>query len=437
VSAAGDFAPPKILLATFGSLGDLHPFLALALALQSRGMRPLLATHEEYRAKVETAGLAFRAMRPSFAQIESDLGMSRAELTARSVASQEFLLEKLVLPYSAVNYADLDAACAGAALIVTSTLAFGARLAAEKRGIPQLAVVLQPMLFLSAYDPPVIPNAEFMTAPLRWLGPGVTSMLFRLGKRATLHLFTPLARLRAALGLPPDARHPLFDGQFSATGAIGLYSSVLGAIQPDFPPRSAVVGFAHYDSADGKAPALDADLAAFLDAGAPPIVFTLGSTIVNHPGAFYRESIAAARQLGRRAVLLVGELALDRFGPPSGDLHVATYAPHSLLFSRAAAIVHQVGIGTLAQALHAGRPQLLVPYFADQQDNAARAVRLGVARELSPARYTAARAAAELTRLLGDPAYAGRAASVARQLAAEDGAAAAAERILAIVSRAS
>jgi UDP:flavonoid glycosyltransferase YjiC (YdhE family) len=76
-----------------------------------------------------------------------------------------------------------------------------------------------------------------------------------------------------------------------------------------------------------------------------------------------------------------------------------------------------------------------VPYFADQQDNAARAVRLGVARELAPARYNAARAAAEISALLGDPSYAARAAAVARQLLQEDGAAAAAERILTEVSR--
>jgi UDP:flavonoid glycosyltransferase YjiC (YdhE family) len=435
MSAANDFPPAPILLVTFGSLGDLHPFLALALALQARGARPLLATHEEYRAKVEAAGIEFRPISPSFAQVQADLGMSRAELTARSIADTQFMLDKLVLPYVAASYADLETASAGATLIVTSTLAFGARLAAEKRGIPQLGVVLQPMLFMSAYDPPVIPNAEFLTAPLRLLGPGVTSLLFRLGKLATLPAFAPLARLRASIGLPADARHPLFDGQFSATGALGLYSPVLGAVQPDFPPRSAVVGFAHYDSADGGAPALDAGLAAFLDAGRPPLVFTLGSTIVNHPGVFYRESIAAARQLGRRAVMLVGELKLDSFGPPTAELHIAAYAPHSLLFPRAAAVIHQVGIGTLGQGLRAGRPQLLVPYFADQQDNAARARRIGVARELAPARYNAARAAAEIAVLLGNPAYAARAAAVRRQLTAEDGASAAAERILQVLSK--
>jgi UDP:flavonoid glycosyltransferase YjiC (YdhE family) len=424
---------PRILLATFGSLGDLHPFLALSLALKSRGARPLLATHEEYRAKVEAAGIAFRAVRPSFAQIEHDVGMNRAQLTARSVADPRFLLEKLVLPYAAGNQADMESASAGAALIATSTLAFGARLAAERLGIPQLGIVLQPMLFLSAYDPPVLPQAEFLTAPLRWLGPGAASLLFAFGKRATLGIFAPLMRLRAALGLPPDTRHPLFEGQFSATGALGLYSSVLGGVQPDFPPRSAVVGFARYDSGDGGLAALDRDLAAFLDAGPAPLVFTLGSTIVNHPGDFYRESIVAARQLGRRAVLLVGDAQLDRFSPSRGDVHVAAYAPHSLLFARAAAVVHQVGIGTLAQGLYAGRPQLLVPYFADQQDNAARAVRIGVARELPPRRYVGARVAAELAALLAAPAYAQRAAAVQRQLSAEDGAGAAAEHMLAIV----
>jgi UDP:flavonoid glycosyltransferase YjiC (YdhE family) len=170
--------------------------------------------------------------------------------------------------------------------------------------------------------------------------------------------------------------------------------------------------------------------------------------IVNHPGSFYRESALAARRLKRRAVLLIGERAspngLDagEVQPDAGldasitgdpNICIVGYAPHSLLFPRAAAVVHQGGIGTLAQGLRSGRPQLVVPFFADQQDNAARAVRIGLARSLAPTRYTASSAAAELAPLLADTRYAARAAAVGARLAGEDGAAVAADFVLSAI----
>jgi UDP:flavonoid glycosyltransferase YjiC (YdhE family) len=105
------------------------------------------------------------------------------------------------------------------------------------------------------------------------------------------------------------------------------------------------------------------------------------------------------------------------------------------LFPHAAAIVHHGGIGTMAQALRSGRPQLIVPYFADQIDNAARAARLGVARVCSPRRYREASACRDLNRLLGDAGCLARAAKVGESVAAEDGAGQAARIVLDMLER--
>jgi UDP:flavonoid glycosyltransferase YjiC (YdhE family) len=152
---------------------------------------------------------------------------------------------------------------------------------------------------------------------------------------------------------------------------------------------------------------------------------------VNSPGSFFRESLAAARALGKRAVLLVGDNALAQYAAcRSPQVHVAAYAPHSLLFPRAAAVVHQGGIGTLAQALRSGRPQLIVPFYADQIDNAARARRLGVALKEAPGRYAADSAVRLLGRLMESPSHRERAARVGQLLSREDGAAVAADLVL-------
>jgi len=97
------------------------------------------------------------------------------------------------------------------------------------------------------------------------------------------------------------------------------------------------------------------------------------------------------------------------------------YAPFSKIFPRAAAIVHQGGIGTCAQALASGRPMLVVPFAFDQPDNAARLQRLGVARAIPRKHYTARRTSSDLEHLLTDPAYAARAAAAARRIAGENG----------------
>jgi rhamnosyltransferase subunit B len=420
-----------VILATVGSLGDLHPFIAVGLALQERGVDVVVACAGEYRAKVQSAGLAFRAIRPSFDDMQQASGMGRAQLTEALLARSDFLFRKLIVPSVRASYADMLMVLEGADLLLTSSLGLGARLAAERLSIPWIAIVLQPMMFLSAYDPPVIPRAEWLTRVLRRAGPTVTGAVLGLVKRGFGRMLRPVDDLRAEIGLGPASQDALFDGQFSSYGAIGLYSTVLGGVQPDFPKATAIVGFASFDSEDGAAAVLDPRLNEFLDAGAAPLVFTLGSLIVNSPGRFYHESLAAARLLGLRAVLLVGENAdSSSLGAGAGDVHVCAYAPHSLLFPRSLAVVHQGGVGTLAQALRAGHPQLIVPFYADQADNAARAVRLGVARSLKPRRYEARATARELAVLLSVERYRLRAAEVRGVLAGEDGAALAATCVL-------
>jgi rhamnosyltransferase subunit B len=169
------------------------------------------------------------------------------------------------------------------------------------------------------------------------------------------------------------------------------------------------------------------ELENFLSRGEPPIVFTLGSAAVLAPGRFFQESIAAAKQLHRRAVLLIGK------NPPPADLTddivACDYAPYSRIFPRASAIVHQGGIGTTAQALRSSRPTLVTPYSHDQPDNAARLVRLGTSRTIRRDRYSADRVAQELKILLANPTYANQAAAVGKVLASEHGTAIACDAI--------
>jgi UDP:flavonoid glycosyltransferase YjiC (YdhE family) len=193
-------------------------------------------------------------------------------------------------------------------------------------------------------------------------------------------------------------------------------------------------GFAFYDE-DERAAGLAPDLARFLDAGEPPIVFTLGSAAVMDPRGFFLESARSALALRRRAVLLVGSEPGAREGlPVDARIHIAEYAPFSQLFPRAAVNVHQGGIGTTGQALASGRPMLVMPCAHDQPDNGFRCERLGVALVIGRDQYEAARVAPLLERLVREPSFASRAAEVAREVRAEPGAEGAANLLAAVAA---
>jgi UDP:flavonoid glycosyltransferase YjiC (YdhE family) len=405
----------RIVLTTFGSLGDLHPYVAVALGLRARGHDAVVATGECYRRKIEALGLGFRAVRPD-CDWSADPGVMRRLMHPRWGLIR--VLRVVVLPALAQSYDDMRAAADGADLLVANLGVYAARLVAEKNGIPWASAMHIPIIHFSAYDPSVLPGFPGLSQRLRPLGPAFWTRLAGAVRWVTRPLARPLVRLRADLGLPPaPERNPVIDGHAPALH-LALFSPRLADKQPDWPPQTVITGFPWFDrhGESGLPPAL----ARFLDDGPPPVVFTLGTAVAANAGAFFEHSAAAARRLGRRAILI---LADPRNRPPALPPGVAAfdYAPFSELFPRAAAVVHHGGIGTTGLALRAGRPMLVVPHAWDQPDNAARAARLGVARILPSHRYTPGRVAAELRPLLDDPAYARRAAAVGEQVGQENG----------------
>jgi len=208
---------------------------------------------------------------------------------------------------------------------------------------------------------------------------------------------------------------------------LALFSKVIGPPQPDWPPNTVQPGFCYYDGAD-DIQKMSGDLQGFLDAGEPPIVFTLGSAAVMDARDFFEQSADAARLLKRRAVLLYGVFN----DPPAGiggDIVGFDYAPYSQLFPRAACVVHQGGVGTSGQVLRAGVPHLIVPFAHDQPDNAARCRRLGVGEIVTRRNYNASTAKTGLSRILDTEKYRERAREVADIVRTEPGTAGACEAI--------
>ena len=226
---------------------------------------------------------------------------------------------------------------------------------------------------------------------------------------------------------------------FSPHLHLALFSPVFGPPQADWPTGTVATGFPLHDRGE-QGEGMSAALTAWIMSGEAPLLFTLGSSAVHGPGPFFTESVAAARRMGRRAVLLVGTHPQTR-GPlpqdaaplledaPAADVIAVAYAPHSEIMPHAAVVVHQGGIGTMAQALRSGRPMLVTPFSHDQPDNAEHAERLGVARVVTRRTYRAPVVAEVLGRLLSDPGIALAATAVGERIRAEHGAAAAADAL--------
>jgi len=422
----------RIVLTTMGSLGDLHPYLAIALELKRRGHQAVIATHGLYGERVESLLLEFAPVRPHFEEWGDRPDVLREAMDERR--GSKVVLRKLVLPYLRQSRDDLLEAARGADLIVDHVLTLTAPFVAEKLGLPRVSTTLQPLAMFSAHDPPVSPAAPWLT-PLRALGPAPWRLLWKAAAVVSRPWFRELDSIRAEMGLPPERSHPMF-ARRSRLLHLVLFSRELAAPQPDWPESAVQPGFPIHDRG-GEGQGMPLALEVFLRQGEPPLVFTLGSSAVFAAGGFYVAAAAAARKLGKRAVLLVGERALNEVPgippvahAPAGERIVTIpYAPHSELMPRALANVHQGGVGTTAQAMHAGRPMLVVPFSHDQPDNADRLRRIGVARVLRRSQVSAAALARELQALLADESLARRAAEVAARMKLEPGAAGAADAI--------
>jgi len=413
----------RILITSWGSYGDVYPYVGLALALRDQGHHPVIATAEFYRTLIESLDIEFHPVGP---MIDPD-DRRTIERVLDPVRGADALLKGIVVPAVRADYVALDAVAAGVDLIVTHPITFAGPIVAQARRLPWVSTVLAPLSFFSAADPPVLAPAPFLAALARfgsWYGRAAAAV----ARHTTNGWMAPIYELRRALGLPRGA-HPLFDGQFSPSLTLALFSRVLAEPQPDWPPHVRITGFVFYNGPDGLQPELEA----FLNAGPAPVVFTLGSSAVAAAGRFYEESLAAIQRLGIRAVLLTGGFEQNRPRVPLPDgVLLLDRAPHQLLFPRAAAVVHPGGAGTLAQALRAGKPMLVVPHAHDQPDNASRARRLGVAGIVSPRIYRGPRVARELGNLLHDARVAVRASAVAAVVRSEGGASAAAVQIAAL-----
>jgi rhamnosyltransferase subunit B len=388
----------QFLITALGSYGDVHPMVGLGTALAARGHRVKLVTNPYFGDVVTGAGLELLPLgtREEYIRLTQHPHLwhpVRGPKLVLSYASARML--RPLYELLTANYA------AGETVFCAHGMDLASRVAGEKLGAPVASVLFAPGLLWTMHDSPRLKGAL--------LGPGVPRVLKRAQFWVSDRLFIQpllgpeLNGLRKDLGLAA-VRKIFSRWLFASDLALGLFPDWFGPPQPDWPRNTKTVGFPLWDAPGEQA--LPEDVREFLDAGSPPIAFSPGSAN-REAHHFFAAAVDACQRLGRRGVLMTKYKDQLPAKLPS-SVRAVGFVPMSKLLPRTAALVHHGGIGSCAQGLAAGVPQIVRPMSYDQFDNSRRVVRLGVAKEVSVRQFSGPRIASALGELFESRTVAAR-----------------------------
>ncbi|MGO4614151.1 glycosyltransferase [Nocardia sp. 2YAB30] len=342
----------RVLLSASGSRGDIEPTLGFALRLREFGAQVRVCAPPDFERRFAEFGVPLEPLGPPMTG-------SRG-----SRPSQADLLQ-YVADWPTVQFDTISTAAAGCdAVVATGVTQIGARSVAEKLGIHYQFVSYQPTTLPSPHHPPM---------PLPGDRPAPEAIGNRLLWEIDAHGWNAqfgqaLNTGRTALGLSPVGNvrdHVIANSPWLAV------DPVLGPWSQS--PGLDVVQTGAWIVPDERP--FPAELAAFLDAGTPPVYVGFGSMPMRPDIA--RVAIEAIRAHNRRALISRGwaELAVI---DDLADCMAIGEVNHQALFTRVAAVIHHGGAGTTTAAARAGVPQVVVPQMMDQSYWARRVADLGI-----------------------------------------------------------
>ena len=396
-----------VLLVALGSAGDVHPVLAIARALQARGHPVELLTNPVFGPLAAACGVPWHPV-----GTHADYEQTASSPTLwHPINGFGVMWRRLLRPAMRPVFERIRALSAKTSCTVVATpVAFGARIAREALRTPLITAYTAATMLRSCENPLTL--AHWRVPP--WMPRFARHAAWKLLDRYKLEpmVRADLQALRDPLGLPPLRSSVFGDWMHSPDAGCTLFPAWFAGAACDWPRHIVQTGFPLFDDAqEGQE---DPALAAFLDTGTPPLVFTLGSA-ERHGEQFFRAGGRACIRIGHGAVLL-GHGAAQAAAPWPGSVLARDYAAFGRLLPRAAALVHHGGIGSCAQAIRAGIPQLVLPRAYDQFDNAMRIETLGVGASMTGTGVTDAGLASALQRLLASGSVKAACAHAARRV---------------------
>jgi rhamnosyltransferase subunit B len=390
-----------IILCTIGSAGDVNPFIGIGQSLIERGFRVVLITSQYFENQARSAGLEF-------------FGLGNTEDYQSIIQNPDLwdpdkgfkvFAESVVFPIMEPAYEIISGFDPSETILVAQAQFFAAHIAHEKLGFRFITIHLTPAAFRSVYEFPLLPA---------WMPPFLKRGLFNVFDALVLDkLFAPrINHFRQSLGLPLVRK--IFDRwTHSPQLNLCLFPDWFAQPQPDWPPQTQLTSFVYYDKQSANE-IIPEEVNQFLEAGSPPLIFTPG-TAMKHANQFFLDCIETCQLLGQRGILLTQHPEQLPTELPQGIQHFA-YLPFSKVLPHAAALVHHGGIGTTAQAIATGIPQVIRPMAHDQPDNAARVEKLGIGASLSTKKFNAATLAEKIETLLTSQAVLERCKTCAERI---------------------
>ncbi|MCG8492830.1 MAG: glycosyltransferase [Sneathiellales bacterium] len=417
----------KILILTYGSRGDVQPFIALGKGLQDRGHTVTIATSVRFQKVIESHNLSYGFMNDDLlAILDTQSGRKMIENTSGVFKSILEIIKviKKIAPLQEALLADSLAAAETSEpdFILFHPKAFAAPHIAEKLDIPVMMATLFPMIVPTASRP-------YLGFPDLKLGGWYNKLTYAVVSRLmALMTLKHIRKFRLHCHLPPLRKFDLlrtYNGE-NITVLHG-YSRRVIPDPEDWPANAITTGywFLHED-ADWKAPA---ELTAFLESGPPPVYFGFGSMAGRDPERITKIAVEALERANLRGIFATGWGGLQPKNLPDTILQI-NQSPHSWLFPKVSVVVHHGGAGTTAAALHAGRPSLILPFFADQPFWGKRVNEIGAGpRPVPQKKVTVASLTKALLTASQDPDILKAATEIGIQIREEDGIEKAAEII--------
>lgn len=410
----------KILILTFGSRGDVQPYIALGKGLAASGHTVTVCTSSSFESLVTEQGLEYGYATNELLELMDSMEGREAMEEMTGVFGSIKMMIKLSSQWQAISrqlLADFWAAAQAADpdLIIIHPLGLGGVHIGEKLNVPVVMAVPAPL---------IVPTVEMPLLGLPNLKLGgwynkMTFSLVELGYRAYNGAVNDFRR--DSLGLAKAAGSPL--ALKTADGrpllVLHCYSAHLSPRPTDWPDSAQITGYWFLDHKEDWSP--PTELQAFLDDGSAPVYVGFGSMAGRKPQEVTDIVVESILRAGVRAILATGWGGLEVERLPDSILSI-TNAPHDWLFPRVAAVVHHGGAGTTGAGLRAGRPTIICPFIADQPFWGRCVFEQGVGPEPIPyKKLTVDKLTAAITAALNDEAMRGRAEVMGQAIRAEDG----------------
>jgi len=372
----------NVLIITFGSRGDVQPYVALGKELQGAGYKVTICTASRFESFITDHHLGYGYMTEEFLRIiDTDIGRDVIEhsLGLTGIIRSIFKMIRYLKPLAKEMIDDSweVAKEVNPDIIIYHPKTLGAVSIGEKLGVPVVMANLQPV---------IVPTNEFPMAGMptwnigRWYN-RKSYCLIQLGLRMYQGIINDFRQNKLNLPPLPKAKGMLLSTDKKPIPILHAYSKHIVPRPDDWPENVSVNGFWFLDQLDGWQPS--SELKTFLEAGEAPVYIGFGSMAGRNPQRLADIAIEALSRSRLRGILATGWGGLEASQLPETIFKI-DHAPHDWLFPQVSAIVHHGGAGTTSAALRAGKPMTICPFIADQPFWGERIHALGVGPKAIP-----------------------------------------------------